>query len=73
MFENFDVYWHIFYHRITQDIFWSLHRAGKTREDSMEQLYCSKCDKFLADRFVEGTCPMCAYPDARGDQVGMMD
>ena len=36
----------------------------------MEQLYCAKCDKFLADRFVEGTCPMCAYPDARGDQVG---
>ena len=58
------------YHRITQDIFWSLHKAGKTREDSMEQLYCAKCDKFLADRFVEGTCPMCAYPDARGDQVG---
>jgi len=54
--------------KITQDIFWSLHKAGKTREDSMEQLYCAKCDKFLADRFVEGTCPMCAYPDARGDQ-----
>jgi methionyl-tRNA synthetase len=24
--------------------------------------------RFLADRFVEGTCPFCAYPDARGDQ-----
>ena len=61
-------------HRITQEIFWSLHRAGKTREDSMEQLYCGKCDKFLADRFVEGTCPLkeCAYPDARGDQVSVV-
>ena len=38
----------------------------------MEQLYCANCDKFLADRFVEGTCPMCAYPDARGDQVGLI-
>ena len=24
--------------------------------------------RFLADRFVEGTCPFCAYDDARGDQ-----
>ena len=27
-------------------------------------LYC----RFLADRFVEGTCPLCSYDDARGDQ-----
>lgn len=24
--------------------------------------------RFLADRFVEGTCPTCGYEDARGDQ-----
>lgn len=24
--------------------------------------------RFLADRFVEGTCPLCSYKDARGDQ-----
>lgn len=24
--------------------------------------------RFLADRFVEGTCPMCGFDDARGDQ-----
>ena len=24
--------------------------------------------RFLADRFVEGTCPSCKYEDARGDQ-----
>ena len=24
--------------------------------------------RFLADRFVEGICPLCAYEDARGDQ-----
>lgn len=36
----------------------------------MEQLLCQKCDRFLADRFVEGTCPHlgCGYEDARGDQ-----
>ena len=24
--------------------------------------------RFLADRFVEGTCPLCGFDDARGDQ-----
>ena len=24
--------------------------------------------RFLADRFVEGICPLCGYEDARGDQ-----
>lgn len=34
----------------------------------MEQYYCEQDKKFLADRFVEGTCPKCGYDDARGDQ-----
>lgn len=33
-----------------------------------EQLYCPKDDRFLPDRFVEGTCPYCGYTNARGDQ-----
>ncbi len=32
------------------------------------QVYCKGCAKFLADRFIEGTCPFCKYEDARGDQ-----
>ena len=36
--------------KIAQDIFWSLHNAGNTCEDSVDQLYCCACDKFLADR-----------------------
>ena len=34
----------------------------------MSQLFCEKCQRFLADRYVEGVCPLCKYPDARGDQ-----
>lgn len=34
----------------------------------MDQLRCESCDRFLADRFVEGECPHCQYDDARGDQ-----
>jgi methionyl-tRNA synthetase len=37
-------------------------------EKSEPQLYCETNSKFLADRFVEGTCPKCGYEDARGDQ-----
>lgn len=53
---------------LTQDIFLKLQKNGFIVEDIVEQLYCEKCNKFLADRFVEGTCPYCDYEDARGDQ-----
>uniref|UniRef100_T1JAR2 Methionine--tRNA ligase, cytoplasmic n=1 Tax=Strigamia maritima TaxID=126957 RepID=T1JAR2_STRMM len=54
--------------QISQEIFWRLHRNGHLIEDSTNQLLCEKCCRFLADRFVEGTCPLCGYEDARGDQ-----
>lgn len=53
---------------ITQDIFKKLHDNGYIFQDKMEQPFCETCNRFLADRFVEGTCPMCGYHDARGDQ-----
>jgi methionyl-tRNA synthetase len=34
----------------------------------MQQLYCLDCGRWLADRYVEGTCPYCGYQAARGDQ-----
>ncbi|XP_063424001.1 methionine--tRNA ligase, cytoplasmic-like isoform X3 [Mytilus trossulus] len=53
---------------IAQDIFWKLYNQGFILKDSIDQLHCTACDRFLADRFVEGTCPLCTYEDARGDQ-----
>jgi methionyl-tRNA synthetase len=53
---------------ISQDIFWDLHKNGFVCEDSVEQLLCEHCNRFLADRFVEGICPLCGSDDARGDQ-----
>ena len=47
--------------QIAQEIFWDLHRAGMTSEDSVDQLHCHNCDRFLADRFVEGICPLCRW------------
>ncbi len=53
---------------ISQSIFNKLNQNSFIFDDKVEQLYCEKCSKFLADRFVEGTCPLCQYIDARGDQ-----
>ncbi|XP_045685590.1 methionine--tRNA ligase, cytoplasmic isoform X2 [Phyllostomus hastatus] len=53
---------------ITQDIFQRLWNRGFVLQDTVEQLRCERCARFLADRFVEGVCPFCGYEEARGDQ-----
>lgn len=53
---------------IVQSMFKAVDEAGFIREDEIEQLYCEHCQRFLADRYVHGTCPHCGYEDARGDQ-----
>ena len=53
---------------IVQDIFRKLYRNGYTVERTSRQPYCEKHRAFLADRYIEGTCPKCGYEDARGDQ-----
>jgi methionyl-tRNA synthetase len=45
-----------------------IYNNGYIFTQETEQLYCSSCDRFLPDRFVEGTCPNCGDTDARGDQ-----
>ncbi|XP_004647061.1 methionine--tRNA ligase, cytoplasmic isoform X1 [Octodon degus] len=54
--------------KITQDIFQRLLTRGFILQDTVEQLRCERCARFLADRFVEGVCPFCGYEEARGDQ-----
>ncbi len=54
--------------RIVQEIFAKVDEAGYINEHEKEQLYCPQCERFLADRFVEGTCPHCGSTGARGDQ-----
>ncbi|KAK5130477.1 hypothetical protein LTR08_001999 [Meristemomyces frigidus] len=53
---------------IAQDIFLKLHKNGYLEERTTTQPYCAQHKGFLADRFVEGECPLCQYKDARGDQ-----
>ncbi|HKL85068.1 MAG TPA: methionine--tRNA ligase [Treponemataceae bacterium] len=53
---------------VTQTMFLDLEKNGFINEHAIEQLFCTSCDRFLADRYVLGTCPSCGYEDARGDQ-----
>ena len=53
---------------VTHDIFLTLLKKGYIYKGSMSQPYCPKCQRFLPDRYVEGTCPYCSFAGARGDQ-----
>lgn len=53
---------------VTQQMFLQHLEAGYIYKDIQPQLYDPLARRFLADRYVEGTCPFCGYPDARGDQ-----
>ncbi|XP_039050848.1 methionine--tRNA ligase, cytoplasmic-like [Hibiscus syriacus] len=55
---------------VCQAIFHKLWENNWLTENTMQQLFCDTCQRFLADRLVEGTCPDggCNYDSARGDQ-----
>ncbi|KAL5993031.1 hypothetical protein ACLOJK_013951 [Asimina triloba] len=55
---------------VCQAIFKKLMENNWLSENTIQQLYCRTCNRFLADRLVEGICPTkdCNYESARGDQ-----
>lgn len=53
---------------IVQEIFNGVDQNGYITERTMEQSYCSSCERYLADRYVHGICPKCGSEEARGDQ-----
>ncbi len=56
------------HHRIAQDFFRRLHEQKFLYRETQQQLYSESEGRFLPDRYVEGTCPLCGYSEARGDQ-----
>ena len=54
--------------RVAQDFFTRLLEAGYLYEAEQELLYDPVAERFLPDRYVEGTCPVCGAEGARGDQ-----
>ncbi len=68
---SFDVYSRTskpLHHETSQDLFRSIEAAGGFVQKTSTQLYDPEAGLFLADRFVKGTCPICGYDSAYGDQ-----
>lgn len=52
----------------TQEFFRTHREKGFIYTDTQQQLFDTAANRFLPDRYVEGTCPKCGATDARGDQ-----
>ena len=56
------------HHKTSQEMFKVLHEKGVFVKKTEEQLYDEKAKMFLPDRYVKGTCPVCGFEEAYGDQ-----
>ncbi len=68
---SFDIYSRTsnkIHHETSQGFFTKLYNDGLFEERESEQYYDEEKDMFLADRYIVGTCPVCANPNAYGDQ-----
>jgi methionyl-tRNA synthetase len=56
------------HHALSQQMFRQLLKNEYLYKAKQKQIYSEREGKFLPDRLVEGTCPICGYEKARGDQ-----
>lgn len=56
------------HHETASAFFKKLYDDGLFEEKETEQYFDEKANTFLADRYITGTCPVCANPNAYGDQ-----
>ncbi|XWN35022.1 MAG: methionine--tRNA ligase [Roseivirga sp.] len=74
-FEDFGITFDVFsrtsselHHQTSAAFFKTLHDQGGFVVRNTAQYYDPEQKQFLADRYIRGTCPRCAYPEAYGDQ-----
>jgi methionyl-tRNA synthetase len=75
LFEKYDIKFDFFgqtsapYHK-EETLVWfnDLLKKGLIEKKAEQQLQCQSCHNMLPDRFVEGECYVCHYPEARGDE-----
>jgi methionyl-tRNA synthetase len=56
------------HHRVVRDVFRTLYDHGYLVEQTTLGAFSASTGQTLPDRYIEGTCPICGFPDARGDQ-----
>ena len=53
---------------VSQNIFRALQQNGYLYIATEKQWFATSQNRFMPDRYVEGTCYLCGYPNARSDQ-----
>ncbi len=53
---------------LSQEFFRRLFHNGHLEKKETKQYYSAATDRFLADRYVRGTCYICGHQNARGDE-----
>lgn len=56
------------HYRTVQELFTTVHRNGYMVEQTTQAAISPSTGRTLPDRYIEGTCPICGYGEARGDQ-----
>jgi methionyl-tRNA synthetase len=56
------------HYNVVQELFKGVHANGYLVEQTTYGAISPSTGRTLPDRYIEGTCPICGYPDARGDQ-----
>ena len=56
------------HYEVTRELFRSLYEHGGIIEIEQQVAFAASDGRSLPDRYIEGTCPICGYDSARGDQ-----
>ena len=56
------------HYRVTQDLFLKLYEKNYLVKETQMGAFDAASGRTLPDRYIEGTCPICGYHEARGDQ-----
>jgi methionyl-tRNA synthetase len=56
------------HHETGKEFFLEFYKRNILFEKKSHQFYDEKAKMFLPDRYVEGTCPICGYEEARSDE-----
>ncbi|HEY2792854.1 MAG TPA: methionine--tRNA ligase [Micromonosporaceae bacterium] len=56
------------HYAVAQELFRGVHRNGYMIAETTQGAISPSTGRTLPDRYIEGTCPICGYDSARGDQ-----
>jgi len=67
-FDNYTITTNSTHEEFVREIHRQMDDEGYILSKEEERAYCHDCQRFLADRFIEGTCPECGANGAHGNQ-----